>query len=74
MAWADVPAKFAQYQTIEYGGEEAAERLLAAYHVSEVGDVLVDLREDFENDLDYRLGACENLVSSKAIHPRALMK
>lgn len=72
MAWADVPAKLAEYETIDYGGEENARRLLAAYSASILADVPELLRPDFEADLDYRLGACKNLIASRAIDPNKL--
>lgn len=72
MAWEDVPEKFEKYENIDYGGEENARRLLAAYSASALADVPELLRPDFEADLDYRLGACKNLVASRAVDPNKL--
>jgi hypothetical protein len=69
MAWEDVPAKLAQYDTTLYAPENAAAKLLALYQATKLSEVAVDQREDFEDKLDYRLGACLNLAASKAIRP-----
>lgn len=75
MAWQDVPAKMTEYRAIEYGGDANADKLLAAYFGwrnlpgggREYSEEYVPerLRPDFEVALDYRLGACRNLVKSR---------
>jgi len=69
MAWTDVPAKLAQYAQETYAPPQADETLLAEYYVERVEDVPENRREDFEADLDYRLGACINIKNSKAVKP-----
>lgn len=75
MAWEDVPAKLAEYRTIEYGGDENADRLLAAFYgwqpqsnprVYGIEYVPEKLHAEFEDALDYRLNACRELVRSRA--------
>ncbi len=66
MAWADVPAKLAQYVLEEYAPPNADTTLLSEYGVTDVNDVPVTRQADFEADLDYRLGACQNLAASRA--------
>lgn len=73
MAWEDVPAKMARYIDIEYGGLDNAARLLANFKADTVDEVPVQLRVEFEEQLDYRLGACENLVRSRAINPKRIV-
>lgn len=73
MAWEDVPAKMARYIDIEYGGLDNAARLLAKFKADTVDEVPVQLRVEFEEQLDYRLGACENLVRSRAINPKRIV-
>lgn len=72
MAWADVDAKMARYIEIEYGGLDNAARLLAAFNADTTDEVPVHRRDEFEEQLDYRLGACENLVRSRGINPKKL--
>lgn len=80
MAWADVPAKFEQYMTIDYGGAANATNLVRRYVPFDTGkaatldNIPVDKREDFESDLDYQLGACKNLVTSRSWHPQPVRK
>lgn len=78
MAWADVPAKLAKYRTIQYGGDVEADKLLNAFGVFGGDEDLVMVpsyrRAEFEEKLDYRLGACEQLVTSKAWSPEMLRK
>lgn len=73
MAWDDVPAKLARYASIEYGGEENARRLVVSFNVGTILELPEEMHEEFEQALDYRLGACENLVRSKAIDPRKML-
>lgn len=73
MSWATVPAKFAEYQENEYGGVENARRLLVRFTPTNVlANVPVSLQEEFERQLDYQLGACRELVKSRAIDPKKL--
>lgn len=71
MAWIDVPKNLEMYDTLAYsddsGGTTASSKLLAAYGVTDVADVPEDRREDFERDLGYRIAACQNLATSKAM-------
>lgn len=69
MAWQDVPAKLAQYAQEEYAPPNADTTLLNEYGVTDVNDVPTYRQGDFEADLDYRLGACQNLANSKAQRP-----
>jgi hypothetical protein len=76
MAWADVPAKLAQYDAEEYAdnsnGTTASFKLLASFHVTAPEQILEGLRLEFEEQLDYRLGACINLRKSKGWHGKVL--
>lgn len=76
MAWADVPAKLAQYDEEPYAdnsnGTTASFKLLAAFHVTQPSQILEGLRQEFEEQLDYRLGACINLRNSKGWHGKVL--
>ncbi len=76
MSWEQVPAKLTEYRNIEYGGDVAADRLLAAYGVldGDINMIPAYRRDAFEDDLDYRLGACRELVKSKAWSPDTLRK
>lgn len=69
MAWADVPAKLAKYDQEPYAdnsqGTSASFKLLASFHVETPDQIISELRDEFESQLDYRLGACENLRKSK---------
>ena len=74
MPWADVPAKMVEYRAIEYGGDEQADKLCAAFYgwqpnvtprVYSEEYVPERLRGAFEEALDYRLGACRELVTSR---------
>lgn len=69
MAWQDVPAKLTQYAALTYAPDNADVTLLSEYGVTDVSDVPAHRREDFEADLDYRLGACQNLEISRAVRP-----
>jgi hypothetical protein len=69
MAWDDVPQKLIDYDAETYATDNASATLLAEYGVTDVNDVPEHRREDFETDLDYRLGACQNLAKSKAVRP-----
>ena len=72
MAWEDVPAKLEEYGAMAYAPENAVAALLSAFGAADTKDVASQLREEFEAHLAYRMGACENLENSKAIHPRDL--
>jgi len=76
MAWDDVPSKMAVYRTIQYGGDVAADRLLAAYvpypYELILTNVPVARRADFEADLNYRFAACKNLSTSVAWNPKTM--
>lgn len=69
MAWEDVPAKLAQYDLEPYADNSndttASFKLLALYHVETPEQILPGRRDSFEEDLDYRLGACINLRNSR---------
>jgi hypothetical protein len=77
MAWADVPAKLEKYRDQDYGGDDQADKLIEAYGgrdprtgVLDVNNVMENYRQGFEEELDYRIGACENLETSKAWKPK----
>ena len=77
MAWENVPAKLAQYREMEYGGDDVADRLLADFGV--FADEDLDMipayrRQEFEDQLDYRMGACANLTDSGGWTPEKLRK
>ena len=65
MAWSDVPAKLAAYAAEEYAPPNADEVLLREYGALAVSDVPEHLHEEFEQALDYRLGACQNVKASR---------
>lgn len=69
MAWADVPDKLVTYGEAEYAPDDAVDKLLAEYEVTDVADVPVYRQFHFEVKLDYVLGACLNLAASKAVRP-----
>lgn len=69
MAWIEVPTKLRQYAVSEYAPVNADLTLLAEYGARDLNGVPEARREDFESDLDYRLGACVNLANSKAMRP-----
>ena len=54
--------------------EELGEATQRAYGVpcNSPADVPENMREEFEAGLDYRLGACINLRTSRAIDPKRL--
>lgn len=73
MAWADVPAKLAQLDAEEYtddtNGTTASAKLVFSFTDGKSDDpnmILPELRDEFEKQLDYRLGAMVNLRKSKA--------
>lgn len=71
MAWADVPAKLAQLDAEEYTddaeGTTASYKLLRSFNVGNVSALTDPIAQDeFEKQLDYRLGAMVNLRNSKA--------
>lgn len=70
MAWADVPTKLTQYDNEQYAdnsnGTTASFKLLASFHAATLEQVPVLSRDEFEAQLDYRLGACINLRKSRA--------
>lgn len=81
MAWADVPAKLAGYRTMEYGGDRQADAVLAAHAgMRRVGDDVtysLDFVPDsekapLEDELDYRISACENLAKGRGWSKAAL--
>lgn len=77
MAWEDVPAKLAHYRTLEYEADVNADRLLANFGVFDDADldmIPVYKRAEFEEQLDYRIGACENLAVSVGWSPEKLRK
>ncbi len=67
MAWTDVPAKMIQYDLEAYAPTNATQTLLNEFSVTTVDDVPESRRTEFEEALDYRLGACQNLAKSKAV-------
>lgn len=78
MAWEDVPARLAYYDTLDYaddsGGETPSVKLVRNYGglkngVVSLDNVPVELRDDLEADLEYRIGACENLAKARAWKP-----
>lgn len=73
MAWADVPAKLTKYDALKYAQDDAAEKLVRFFtngKSSDHEDVAENLRDAFEEQLDYNIGACENLEASKAVRPK----
>lgn len=64
MAWTDVQAKLAEYVLETYAPDNADTTLLAYYGATTLDEVPEHRREEFETDLDYRLGACKNLAAS----------
>lgn len=66
MAWADVPKKLENYDKEEYAPDDASSKLLFEFGAVTVERVPELRREEFEEALDYRLGACINLRNSKA--------
>lgn len=73
MAWADVPAKLAQLDAEEYTddtqGTTNSAKLVFSFTNGQSEDpnaILPELRDEFEKQLDYRLGAMVNLRNSKA--------
>lgn len=78
MAWADVQAKLAAYDAMEYadntGGTSASYKLLRSFNANTAADVPVNRRDEFEEALDCRAGACANLAKSKGWRPNKLNK
>lgn len=77
MAWEDVPAKATAYNTEPYSyaqeGETATQRLIREFTNGQgttLDDVPVERRGEFEEQLDYRLGACENVDRARAWKPK----
>lgn len=73
MTWADVPAKLAQLDAEEYTddtqGTTNSVKLVFSFTNGQSEDpnaILPELRDEFEKQLDYRLGAMVNLRKSKA--------
>ena len=71
MTWADVPAKLAQLDAEEYTddtqGTSASYKLLRSFNVDSVSALTDPIAQvEFEQQLDYRLGAMVNLRKSKA--------
>ncbi len=74
MAWVDVPAKLAQLDAEEYtddtNGTTASAKLIFSFTNGKSDDpemILPEMRDEFEKQLDYRLGAMVNLRKSKAL-------
>lgn len=69
MTWADVPAKMTAYDAEEYAdnsnGTTASFKLLASFNATVLSGVPVDAQDEFEQQLNARLGACINLRTSK---------
>jgi len=65
MAWSDVPAKLATYAAEEYAPPNADVKLLWEFDALTVDAVPEHRREEFEQALDYRLGACQNVKASR---------
>lgn len=67
--WADVPAKLADYDAQPYAdnsnGTSASYKLLRSFDANTAEEVPENRRIEFEEQLDYRLGACKNLAKSK---------
>lgn len=80
MAWEDVPAKLVAYDAEEYAdnsnGTSASYKLVAKYTalgaVINITNIPAFRREDFEEELDRRLGAVINLRKSRAVRPEKL--
>lgn len=79
MTWADVPAKVSQYDGEGYAdnsnGTTASQKLAIKWTFGRSTDytqVAVTYRNDFEDELDYRLTAVINLRTSRAIRPEVL--
>lgn len=72
MAWEDVPLKMSQYDAEDYSPDDASNDLLLFFDVTQLSDVGVERRDEFEERLDYRLEACTNLRNSRAVHPSKL--
>lgn len=75
MSWPQVPAKLAQYRSIEYGGNDIADRFIKDFgilHDSDLDMVPLYKRAEFEAELDYRIGACLNLATSTGWRPDKL--
>lgn len=67
MAWSDVPDKMAQYAALTYAPDDAEASLLLYFGAETLDDVPEHRREEFEEALDYRLEACQNLATSKLL-------
>lgn len=79
MAWADIPAKIAAYDAEEYAdnsnGTAASTKVIVKWTFGRSVDytqINVVYRDDFEDDLDYRMRAVVNLRKSRAIDPKLL--
>lgn len=73
MAWADVPAKLTKYDGLAYAPADAADKLVLFFtngKSTDVSTVASHLQDAFEEQLDYNIGACENLAASKAVRPK----
>lgn len=67
MAWADILARLAHYRTLEYEANVNADRLIRSFGATsdaEIDMIPVYRRDEFEQQLEYRIGACENLAAS----------
>lgn len=77
MSWDQVPSKLAKYRTLEYSDDATVDQFRNNYGI--LSDADLDMlpvykRIEFEAELDYRIGACENLAASKAWTPDMLRK
>ena len=76
MAWADVPAKLVEWSLKEYYMTDGIGRLVADYggKGEDPQSVPPGKRVEFEERLDYYLGATDNLKASVAWTPEMLRR
>lgn len=70
MAWADITAKLAAYDAEPYAdnsnGTTASYKLLRSFNVDSAAQITDPVAQvEFEEQLDYRFGACVNLRNSR---------
>jgi len=76
MEWAGVPSLLDQYDSMEYadntGGSTASQKLVRSFTggTDDIADVPVERRVEFMEQLEYRMGACANLATSRAWKPK----
>lgn len=76
MDWSDVPQALNNYDSMTYAdntnGTTAGQKLVRSFTngSDDLNAVPVDRREEFMEQLVYRMGACENLVNSRAWRPK----